>query len=195
MADSVFLLIGSQSKKENNHIVELMKSVHEDKTIILVATGSLIGEGFDLDRLDTLFLAMPVASSSVIEQFTGRIHRLYDKKDTILVYDYVDVHIPMFDRMYGKRLKAYKESGYELISDTNGIKSESHISQSIYDASNYYDAYVQDLLCANKNIIVSSPSLSGDRVVEFTKLIKEKMESGVEVTVVSWMPDKIRLGS
>ena len=195
MADSVFLLIGSQSKKENNHIVELMKSVHEDKTMILVATGSLIGEGFDLDRLDTLFLAMPVASSSVIEQFTGRIHRLYDKKDTILVYDYVDVHIPMFDRIYGKRLKAYKESGYELISDTNGIKSESQISQSIYDASNYYDAYVQDLLCANKNIIVSSPSLSGDRVVEFTKLIKEKMESGVEVTVVSWMPDKIRLGS
>lgn len=100
---------------------------------------------------------MPVASSSVIEQFTGRIHRLYDKKDTILVYDYVDVHIPMFDRMYGKRLKAYKKSGYELISDTNGIKSESQISQSIFDASNYYDMYSQDLLCANKNIIVSSP--------------------------------------
>lgn len=44
------------------------------------------------------------------------------KKDTILVYDYVDVHIPMFDRMYGKRLKAYKKSGYELISDMNDIK-------------------------------------------------------------------------
>lgn len=195
VADFVFLLIGSQSKKENNRIIELMKSVPEDKTMILIATGSLVGEGFDLDRLDTLFLAMPVASSSVIEQFTGRIHRLYDKKDTILVYDYVDVHIPMFDRMYGKRLKAYKKSGYELISDTNGIKSESQISQSIFDASNYYDMYSQDLLCANKNIIVSSPSLSGDRVVEFTKLIKEKMESGVEVTIVSWMPDKIRFGS
>ena len=182
VADFVFLLIGSQSKKENNHIVELMKSVPEDKTMILIATGSLVGEGFDLDRLDTLFLAMPVASSSVIEQFTGRIHRLYDKKDTILVYDYVDVHIPMFDRMYGKRLKAYKKSGYELISDTNGIKSESQISQSIYDASNYYDMYSHDLMRAKKNIIV-------------TKLIKEKMESGVEVTVVSWMPDKIRFGS
>ena len=78
VADFVFLLIGSQSKKENNHIVELMKSVPEDKTMILIVTGSLVGEGFDLDRLDTLFLAMPVASSSVIEQFTGRIHRLID---------------------------------------------------------------------------------------------------------------------
>ena len=123
-----------------------MKSVPEDKTMILIATGSLVGEGFDLDRLDTLFLAMPVASSSVIEQFTGRIHRLYDKKDTILVYDYVDVHIPMFDRMYGKRLKAYKKSGYELISDTNGIKSESQISQSIFDASNYYDCVLIRIL-------------------------------------------------
>jgi hypothetical protein len=37
----------------------------------------------------------------------------------------------MFDRMYGKRLKAYKKSGYELISDTNGIKSESQISQGL----------------------------------------------------------------
>ena len=183
------------SKKENNHIVELMKSVPEDKTMILVATGSLVGEGFDLDRLDTLFLAMPVASSSVIEQFTGRIHRLYDKKDTILVYDYVDVHIPMFDRMYGKRLKAYKKSGYELISDMNDIKNELQISQSIFDASNYYDMYSHDLMRAKKNIVVSSPSLSGDRVVEFTKLVKDKMEDGVEVTIVSWMPDKIRFGS
>lgn len=53
-----------------------MKSVPEDKTMILIATGSLVGEGFDLDRLDTLFLAMPVASSSVIKQFTGRVRTL-----------------------------------------------------------------------------------------------------------------------
>ena len=97
--------------------------------------------------------------------------------------------------MYGKRLKAYKASGYELISDTNDIKNESETSQSIFDANNYYDMYSQDLMCAKKNIVISSPSLSGDKVADFTKLVKNKIEDGVEVTVVSWMPDKIRFGS
>ena len=32
----------------------------------------------------------------------------------VIIYDYVDNHIPMFDRMYAKRLKAYKQIGYEL---------------------------------------------------------------------------------
>ncbi len=53
--------------------------------------------------------------------------------------------------------------------------------------------YSHDLMRAKKNIVVSSPSLSGDRVVEFTKLVKDKMEGGVEVTIVSWMPIKLGL--
>ena len=61
VADNVFLMTGNNSKKEHKHILELLSKVDEKESLILVATGSLIGEGFDFPRLDTLFMAMPVS--------------------------------------------------------------------------------------------------------------------------------------
>ena len=78
---------------------------------------SLIGEGFDFPRLDTLIMATPVLFRSVVEQYTGRLNRNYAGKKDVIVFDYVDSHIPMFERMYGKRLKAYKQIGYEICAD------------------------------------------------------------------------------
>ena len=76
-----------------------------------MATGKLIGEGFDYPRLDTLIMATPVAWKSVVEQYAGRLNRDYDGKKSVIIYDYVGSHISMFDRMYHKRLKAYNRSG------------------------------------------------------------------------------------
>jgi len=38
------------------------------KPFVLIATGSYIGEGFDEPRLDTLFLAMPIAWKGTLHQ-------------------------------------------------------------------------------------------------------------------------------
>ncbi len=51
-ADHVFLMTGNNSKKEHRKILEQMHSVNKDESIILIATGSLAGEGFDFPRLD-----------------------------------------------------------------------------------------------------------------------------------------------
>ena len=77
--------------------------------MILVATGSLVGEGFDFPRLDTLIMATPVSFRSVVEQYAGRLNRDYQGKQQVIIYDYIDSHIPMFRKMYMKRLKAYKQ--------------------------------------------------------------------------------------
>lgn len=50
----------------------------------------------------------------MVEQFVGRLDRDYPRKSEIIVYDYVDSHIPIFDKMYSKRLRAYKQIGYEV---------------------------------------------------------------------------------
>ena len=67
---------------------------------MIVATGKYIGEGFDEPRLDTLFLAMPFSWEGTLAQYVGRLHRNYDGKQDVRVYDYVDVHVPMLERMY-----------------------------------------------------------------------------------------------
>lgn len=132
-ADHVFLMTGSSSKKEHRRIREEMQSVSKEETLILTATGSLVGEGFDFPRLDTLIMAAPVSFRSVVEQYAGRLNRDYEGKKNVIVYDYVDSHIPMFDRMYAKRLKAYKQIGYEVCS---GLRGEKQTANAIFDGGN-----------------------------------------------------------
>lgn len=92
-ADHVFLMTGNNSKKEHKKILEQLQKINEKETLILIATGSLIGEGFDYPRLDTLFMAMPVSFESIVTQYAGRLNRDYDGKENVIVYDYVDTHI------------------------------------------------------------------------------------------------------
>ena len=113
-ADHVFLMTGNNSKKEHRKILEQMHQVDKNESLILIATGSLVGEGFDFPSLDTLFMATPVSFRGVVEQYAGRLNRDYAGKENVIIYDYVDNHIPMFNNMYMKRLKAYKQIGYEF---------------------------------------------------------------------------------
>ena len=85
-----------------------------DEAQVIVATGKYIGEGFDLPKLDTLFLALPIAWKGSLAQYAGRIHRESEGKDLVTIYDYVDSSIPMLERMFNKREKGYKAMGYQV---------------------------------------------------------------------------------
>lgn len=190
-ADKVFLLSGENSKKEHKMILRQMNQVKADESMILVATGKLIGEGFDYPRLDTLIMAMPVSWKSVVEQYVGRLNRDYEGKESIIIYDYVDSHISMFEKMYYKRLKAYKQIGYDV---SAGVDIEKQEASSIYDIDNYAEVYKRDLLEASSNIIISSPVISGPKVDELTELLKEKQQSGIRISIVTWKPDMYGFG-
>lgn len=77
-ADKVFLLTGSQTRKQQKMIRQEMNSISNDESMILVATGQLVGEGFDFPRLDTLIMATPVAWKGLVEQYAGRLNRDYE---------------------------------------------------------------------------------------------------------------------
>lgn len=89
------------------------KALPPDEQRVILATGSFIGEGFDDSRLDTLFLAMPVAFKGKLHQYVGRILQPNADKDEVRVYDYVDTKVPMLKRMFKKRLRAYRAIGFE----------------------------------------------------------------------------------
>ena len=190
-ADHVFLMTGNNSKKEHRKILEQMHQVDKNESLILIATGSLVGEGFDFPRLDTLFMATPVSFRGVVEQYAGRLNRDYAGKENVIIYDYVDNHIPMFNNMYMKRLKAYKQIGYEF---GDGLQTVKQTVNAIYDGNNYSENYHKDLFDSNKNIIISSPVISGSKVYELINMLKEKQMSGVQVTIVTWTPDSYGFG-
>ena len=116
-ADKVYLLYGDNTDKENALIIENMRNLDPDQSMILVATGQKVGEGFNYPRLDTLMLAAPLSDSSRVEQYVGRLNRDYPGKQDVIVYDYIDSHIRLFSNMYKNRLKTYKRIGYEIVND------------------------------------------------------------------------------
>ncbi|MCI9681967.1 MAG: DEAD/DEAH box helicase family protein [Lachnospiraceae bacterium] len=191
-ADNVFILYGDNSDKENREVRRRLKEVPKDQSMILVATGQKIGEGFDYPRLDTLMLAAPVSFSSRLEQYIGRLNRDYDGKTEVIVYDYVDSHIRDFDNMYAKRLRTYKRTGFQLM--TNSVLSK-QTANAIYDSGNYMDIFERDIVEAQKRILVSSPELTQDKVERFIYLVKLRQEYGVDVTVITTEPQNLSYGS
>jgi superfamily II DNA or RNA helicase len=77
---NVIALTGGEAQKKSREALQAVASIPEDEPFVLVATGKYVGEGFDMPRLDTLFLAMPVSWEGTIQQYAGRLHRLYEGK-------------------------------------------------------------------------------------------------------------------
>lgn len=190
-ADHVFLMTGNNSRKEHKAVRAQMQEIPDDETLILMATGKLVGEGFDFPRLDTLIMAMPVAGKGVVEQYAGRLNRDYKGKENVIVYDYIDSHIQMFDNMYAKRLRAYKQIGYEVCSDVVSVKQSVN---AVFDYENYANIFNKDLQEANKSIIISSPAISGPKVSQIITALRKKQEAGVRIMIVTWTPDSYGYG-
>ncbi len=113
----VIALQGGATPKARRLRAQRLAEVSDEEARVLVATGRYIGEGFDDQRLDTLFLALPVSWRGTVQQYAGRLHRLHHRKRVVQIYDYVDASVPMLARMYERRLRGYAAIGYVLTTD------------------------------------------------------------------------------
>ena len=113
-ARNVLFLRGGMGVKQRRAVMRRLEEISDTEERVLVATGRYIGEGFDDARLDTLFLAMPVAWRGTLAQYVGRLHRLHPAKREVLVYDYVDEAVPVLRRMTQKRIRGYRNLGYSV---------------------------------------------------------------------------------
>ena len=108
------VLRGGMRKKELDAISARLAAIPADEARVILATGRYVGEGFDDARLDTLFLTLPVSWHGTIAQYVGRLHRLYDGKREVRVYDYADLNVPMLARMFDRRGRGYEAIGYKM---------------------------------------------------------------------------------
>jgi superfamily II DNA or RNA helicase len=113
-AKNIITLSGSMTKKGQKLELEKLSKVPDDQERLVIAIGKYIGEGFDDARMDTLFLAMPIAWKGTLQQYVGRLHRVHVNKGEVRVYDYVDQKVPLLENMFNKRLVGYKSMGYIL---------------------------------------------------------------------------------
>jgi superfamily II DNA or RNA helicase len=111
---NVVVMKGGASKKQRKLIAETMSQIPDDAERLILATGRYLGEGFDDARLDTLFLTLPISWRGTVAQYAGRLHRLHETKKRVIIYDYVDVFVPVLAKMYERRCKGYRSLGYEL---------------------------------------------------------------------------------
>ena len=108
------VLRGGMRKKELDAISARLAAIPAEEARVILATGRYVGEGFDDARLDTLFLTLPVSWHGTIAQYVGRLHRLYDGKREVRVYDYADLNVPMLARMFDRRGRGYEAIGYKM---------------------------------------------------------------------------------
>lgn len=185
---NVIQLVGTASAKERRETMERLEAIPGDKSVIIVATGKYVGEGFDYPRLDTLFLALPIAWKGKVAQYAGRLHRNYEGKTEVQVYDYVDIHIPVLERMYQKRVKSYSAIGYKtkLLSNINAAPDL------IYDGKSFYHGFCNDLQNAQSEILIVSPFMRKSRITSLMKILNPIIESGVKVKVVTRPPEDFK---
>ena len=113
--ERIYRIDGSTNQKLRTAILGNLRSrAAEGRPFALLATTSLLGEGFDMPELDTLFLAMPISFKGRLIQYAGRLHRFSEKKKSVRIYDYVEPDNPLTAQMYRKRTAAYREMGYSI---------------------------------------------------------------------------------
>lgn len=106
---------GSMGKKARAAILaEIVRLTKSRQGFVLFATSSLVGEGFDLPELNTLFLTLPVSFRGRLIQYAGRLHRACEGKSEVRIYDYVEPEHPLTTQMHRKRMSAYRGMGYQL---------------------------------------------------------------------------------
>jgi len=177
----VIALTGGMRAKETREILIKISETPPDKQLTLIATGKYIGEGFDEPRLDTLFLAMPISWKGTLQQYAGRLHRLYESKNEVQIYDYVDVHVRMLEKMYNKRLNGYASIGYK-------IKGESVAKEPIdiiYDKNNFLPVYSNDIVSASREVLIVSPFVTKRRVMQMIQYLSAAVKKQVKVIVIT----------
>ena len=104
------LLTGSVQVKERARIVE---ELNRNQAQVLVATAQLIGEGFDLKQLSSIFLATPIKFTGRVKQYIGRILRVTEGKEDAFIFDYLDTN-GMLKNSFASRMSAYHDLGVKL---------------------------------------------------------------------------------
>lgn len=184
-AQNVILITGKGTQKQKREQLENLNNISTEESLIILATGKYAGEGFDYPRIDTLMLAMPFSWKGTLSQYCGRLHRNFVGKEEVIIYDYVDFRIPVFDRMYQNRLKGYKQLGYTIKPKEKDFEksSSTETTSRLFSKEEYLHDFEKDIVNAKSKIIITAPYLSKTETLTFVLLTAKKIAESVTIIV------------
>ena len=175
---NIITLVGSESMKDKRQKMERLAELSPKEPLVVVATGHYVGEGFDYPRLDTLFLVSPVSWKGIIAQYAGRLHREYHGKTDVRIYDYIDIRLPLCERMYQRRLKGYAAIGYQLLENEPSV-TEQH-PQSLFSGNNYQASLVEHISQAKHSVLIAAMKSGLKKQSGLWRALKEAICRGVQ---------------
>jgi superfamily II DNA or RNA helicase len=120
--ENLFTLHGRLPKKQRAALMDALAALASEAPRVILATGKLVGEGFDHPALDTLVLAMPVSWKGTLQQYAGRLHREHASKADVRIIDFIDAGHPALLRMWNKRQAGYKAMGYRILDRSSSME-------------------------------------------------------------------------
>ena len=180
-SDNVITLVGADSAKEKRRAMERLQNIPLTESLVIVATGKYIGEGFDYPRLDTLFLVLPISWKGNIAQYAGRLHRDCNGKSETRIYDYVDIRVPLCDSMYRKRLKGYASIGYGTIFTSDKAEISKH--ELIFDGNTYKSVFHQDLIGIKQSLVISCQRIKYKYPPRLISQLRDLLHNGIEIAI------------
>lgn len=193
----VYILTSEETEKSNQADIGEMQNTNSE--FVVIATSLKVGEGFDLLKLESIFFTLPFSWKARTTQYVGRLHRGLEEKDELRVYDYVDIGVEMFGKMYQKRMKVYNKLNYQLAEDGKTREMQTQL----YTVNTYQDVLKLDLSNAKKIVfsVVSTRQLNiseiailyqsgkeieilikGDKLKQQQQFVKELENLNVKIT-------------
>jgi len=113
--DNLFFLHGRQPRQQRADILAQLSKLSVHAPRVLLASGRLVGEGFDHPPLDTLILTMPISWKGTLQQYAGRLHREQAGKYHVSIIDFIDTGHSSLLRMWQRRKRGYRAMGYRIL--------------------------------------------------------------------------------
>lgn len=101
----------------------------------------------------------------------------------VAIYDYVDVHVRVLEKMYHKRLRTYKRMGYSICNFATDVSARE--TRSIFGGDDYEAHLERDILEARETIAICSPGINRDKVQWLTSITAGPIARGVHVVVIT----------
>lgn len=118
------ILLGDTSRKERDRYLAQLR---EKALSVVIATGQLLGEGFDYPNFSALFLVYPIVNRKRLIQYIGRVQRTAHDKHGARVYDYVDDRIEPLKAMAERRMQIYRGLGLQVRDEGHPTSSQTSL--------------------------------------------------------------------